>query len=87
MGRYGRRLAAAFTGFTGHPPGQRILDVGCGTGSLALALAERGDHAAIAGIDPAEPYIAYARGPAGRGWPASSPRGAPPSRPRFAMSS
>jgi len=61
MGRFGDTLAAAFLGFTGHPAGQAILDVGCGTGALTFALAARGDHASIVGIDPAEPYLAYAR--------------------------
>ena len=40
--------------------GDRVLDVGCGTGSLALALAARPEPAAITGIDIAAPYIAYA---------------------------
>lgn len=57
MGRFGNMLADAFLGFTGHPAGQTILDVGCGTGALAFALAGRGDQAANIGIDPAEPYV------------------------------
>ena len=38
-----------------------MLDVGCGTGSLALALAEGGARDRVAGIDIAVPYIAFAR--------------------------
>jgi SAM-dependent methyltransferase len=61
MGRFSRKLAGTFIGFTGHLPGEKILDVGCGTGSLSFALAALGDHAEIVGIDAAEPYVAFAR--------------------------
>jgi ubiquinone/menaquinone biosynthesis C-methylase UbiE len=39
--------------------GRRVLDVGCGTGRLAVALAERG--ARVWGIDPSEEMLAQAR--------------------------
>lgn len=39
--------------------GQRVLDVGCGTGRLALALVERG--ARVWGVDPSEEMLAEAR--------------------------
>jgi ubiquinone/menaquinone biosynthesis C-methylase UbiE len=39
--------------------GQRVLDVGCGTGRLAVALAERG--ARVWGVDPSEEMLAEAR--------------------------
>jgi SAM-dependent methyltransferase len=60
MGRWSPGLAALFIAFAGVADGDRILDVGCGTGSLALALATRGEPAEILGLDIAEPYIAYA---------------------------
>jgi len=43
-----------------------VLDIGCGTGSLAVTVAERRRHGGVAGIDIAPPYIAFAqsRGPA-----------------------
>jgi len=40
-------------------PGQRALDLCCGTGDLALALARRG--AQVAGLDFSEPMLAAAR--------------------------
>ena len=66
------RLAAVYDAF--NPPGEdtafylrlagtelkRILDVGCGTGHLACALAERGH--AVTGLDPAAGMLAVARG-------------------------
>lgn len=40
--------------------GQRVLDVGCGTGGFARAIAERAS-ATVVGIDDAERFIAFAR--------------------------
>jgi ubiquinone/menaquinone biosynthesis C-methylase UbiE len=44
--------------------GRRLLDVGCGTGRLALALAERG--AKVWGVDPSPEMIAEAQSVTGR---------------------
>lgn len=38
-----------------------MLDIGCGTGSVALVLAERGWRGRTMGIDAAHPYVAFAR--------------------------
>jgi len=51
MGRWSRRLAPLFLDFAGSAAGERVLDVGCGTGSLSLALVERASVAAIEAID------------------------------------
>jgi ubiquinone/menaquinone biosynthesis C-methylase UbiE len=59
MGRWSTRLAAPFLKFSGTQTGDRVLDVGCGTGALTTALAERGSKAV--GIDASEPYLASAR--------------------------
>ncbi len=39
MGRWSQRLATPFLDFAGVPSRGRVLDAGCGTGSLTLALA------------------------------------------------
>jgi ubiquinone/menaquinone biosynthesis C-methylase UbiE len=61
MGRWSPLLACELIAWAGIGNGQRVLDVGCGTGSLALALAARPEPAEIVGVDVAAPYIAYAR--------------------------
>jgi SAM-dependent methyltransferase len=59
MGRWSSRLVGPFLTFGGIQPGDRVLDVGCGTGVLSVALAERGAKAV--GIDASEAYLASAR--------------------------
>jgi SAM-dependent methyltransferase len=59
MGRWSRRLVAPFLDFAGVQPGDRVLDVGCGTGVITAALAERGCLAV--GMDASEPYLDAAR--------------------------
>ena len=59
MGRWSRRLAGPFLDFAGVRPGDRVLDVGCGTGVITAALAERGCVAV--GIDASQPYLDGAR--------------------------
>lgn len=62
MGRWSRRLAGPFIDFFGVQDGETVLDVGCGTGSLTLAVAERAKVAAATGIDLSEAYTDFARG-------------------------
>jgi SAM-dependent methyltransferase len=61
MGRWSARLAPAFLEFARLRDGGRVLDVGCGTGSLAGAIAASAPGAEIVGIDPALPFVQYAR--------------------------
>jgi SAM-dependent methyltransferase len=60
MGRWSRRLAVPFLEFAGASIGERVLDVGCGTGSLTSLLSERPDLEAVCGMDYAPPYIEHA---------------------------
>lgn len=46
--------------------GRRVLDVGCGTGALTAALAERA-HGRVWGVDPSDEMLAVARGRVPRG--------------------
>jgi SAM-dependent methyltransferase len=62
MGRWSRHLADELLRFAGPAPGERVLDLGCGTGSLCAALAARAEPAAIVGLDIAAPYVAFAAG-------------------------
>ena len=61
MGRWSRRLAGPFLEFVGTANAERVLDVGCGTGHLAVAALERSASAIVHGIDLAAVYIDYAR--------------------------
>ena len=61
MGRWSRRLAASFAGFVGLSAGARVLDVGCGTGSLLFKLHAMPEQPHVTGIDASPIYVAAAR--------------------------
>ena len=61
MGRWSARLAPLFAEFVPIRDGGRVLDVGCGTGSLIQVLTESTRAAEIVGIDLARAFIQYAR--------------------------
>jgi len=61
MGRWSKRLAMPFLDFAGARDGERVLDVGCGTGHLAQAIVERSMPSEVRAVDLAAAYIEHAR--------------------------
>lgn len=61
MGRWSRRLVGPFLDFTGTADEEDVLDVGCGTGCLARAVAARCKARTVRGIDISPAYIEHAR--------------------------
>ena len=61
VGRYSPGLARGMCNAAGVRPGQRALDVGCGSGALVVALAVILGEENVAGVDPSEPFVEAAR--------------------------
>ena len=61
MGRWSRLLAPSFISFAGVKNGDRVLDVGTGTGSVAAAVEASMPASEIIGVDPSVGFIAYAQ--------------------------
>jgi len=57
MGRWSQKLAPRFIEFAGIANGEKILDVGCGTGSLSFALAKAADLSEIGAIDYSPVFV------------------------------
>jgi SAM-dependent methyltransferase len=60
MGRWSRRMAPLLLDFAGIPDAGSVLDVGSGTGSLAVSIAGHKPHCHVLGIDLSEEYVEYA---------------------------
>ena len=58
MGRYSAPLAPLLADFARVESGQRVLDVGCGTGALTTELVRRLGPADVTAVDPSEPFVA-----------------------------
>jgi SAM-dependent methyltransferase len=61
IGRWSRRVADRLAEMAPPALDGALLDVGCGTGSVAAALAARFPGREIVGVDVSEPYLAFAR--------------------------
>jgi SAM-dependent methyltransferase len=61
IGRYGADLAAGLIAAAGVKPGMKVLDVGCGPGALATAVAQVVGEDAVAAVDPSETFVASCR--------------------------
>jgi SAM-dependent methyltransferase len=61
VGRYGAQLAAGLMNVAGVRRGRRVLDVGCGPGALAAALAAVVGAENVAAVDPSEPFVEACR--------------------------
>jgi SAM-dependent methyltransferase len=64
IGRWSRLVAREFIDWLAMPPGGRWLDVGCGTGALTQMIVARAEPASVAGLDPSDGFVAFARGQA-----------------------
>jgi SAM-dependent methyltransferase len=67
MGRWSRLLAPRLLAFAGVKDGDRVLDVGAGTGSLGRAIEAHMPNSEVVGIDPSADFMAYAQAQAASG--------------------
>jgi SAM-dependent methyltransferase len=61
VGRWSHRLAPLLIGFGGLADGDRVLDVGCGTGNLTFAVPGIANVGSVTGIDYTNAYLDAAR--------------------------
>jgi len=67
VGRWSRRVAAAFVDWLDVPPQHAWLDVGCGTGALTATVLADADPSEIVGVDPSDGFLETARARIGDG--------------------
>ena len=60
MGRWSRRLAPLFVAFAEIKGAVRVLDVGCGTGSLSFCLGQNSAIIGVHGVDFSPAYVEHA---------------------------
>lgn len=61
MGRYSFPLAVRLAEFADISAGQRVLDVGCGSGALVSELVRRLAADAVCAVDPSEQFVEAVR--------------------------
>lgn len=61
MGRWSRLLSGKLALFADVHPGQRVLDVGCGTGALTGELVAQLGSEQVSAVDPSLPFVAMMR--------------------------
>ena len=61
MGVWSQLVAGQFLDWLAPPPNGRWLDVGCGNGAFTEMIVERSAPAFVAGVDPAEGQLVFAR--------------------------
>jgi len=61
MGRWSREVGIQFLDWLDLPKGLRCLDVGCGNGAFTEVLAARAEPSQLAGVDPSEEQLSFAK--------------------------
>lgn len=61
VGRWSRLVGEVFAQWLGVAPNSRWLDVGCGSGAFSEVVIDSCAPASVAGIDPSDAQLAYAR--------------------------
>jgi len=61
VGQWSRLVAREFLAWLALSPGQRWLDVGCGTGALSECILRLAAAREVVGIDPSAAFVAYVR--------------------------
>ena len=57
IGRWSRKIAPLFLDWLSQPQRKSWLDVGCGTGALSAAIADRCSPSRLVGVEPSEAFL------------------------------